>query len=229
MTEVQLPLLDWRPNPAHWATSNLHRFTATPMCSSLSARPRIMRRKAVWLDQGQEGACTGFGEEHVQALSPYPQPTSDTLAREVYYLARRHDEWEGEDYEGSSVNGAMRAARELGRVKAWKWARTVEEAAHGLSYHGAGEAGTWWHQGMVYPDVDGHVHPTGPEVGGHAYALAGFEWAHNPRVGRMMRRYWIDNSWGSSWGRDGGAWIWEDELGTLLGRQGELAFPTKAR
>lgn len=219
MTTV--PVLDWRPNPD--PRSEAFRFANVPMCSSLTERPSIMRTKGVHLDQGREGACTGFGEEHVQALSPYPQATNNTLAQSVYHAARFLDEWEGEAYEGSSVNGAMRAAREMGRVKSWKWAKTGSEIRHGLSYHGAGEAGTWWYEGMFNTDPYGTVRPTGAKAGGHAYAIAGY------RIKADGRQYRIENSWGPSWGDNGGAWIWEDDLLSLIVDQGEIAFPTKVR
>ena len=67
------------------------------------------------LDQGGEGACTGFGlaavinyllfRQFVHAKAP-PSPTVST--RMIYHLARKYDEWPGEDYEGSSCRGAMK-------------------------------------------------------------------------------------------------------------------------
>lgn len=66
------------------------------------------------LDQGKEGACTGFGlgavvnyllwrkewetEVTVKRVSP----------RMLYHMARVYDKWPGEDYEGSSCRGAMK-------------------------------------------------------------------------------------------------------------------------
>ncbi|UVJ46418.1 peptidase C1 [Pseudomonas sp. LS1212] len=65
------------------------------------------------LDQGREGACTGFGLACVvnylrwrknglgnglEAVSP----------RMLYNFARRYDEYAGEDYEGSSCRGALK-------------------------------------------------------------------------------------------------------------------------
>lgn len=76
------------------------------------------------LDQGQEGACTGFGLAATinyllwrQALydgegsSPgdagsWPPMVSERM---LYHLARFYDEWPGEDYEGSSCRGAVKA------------------------------------------------------------------------------------------------------------------------
>lgn len=213
--------LDWRP---HWdPRSNAFRFATVPMCASLRERRVIMRKKSVHLDQGREGACTGFGLAHVLNESPRSQPVNVGLARDLYYEARRQDEWEGESYEGSSVNGVMKAGRLFGYVKSWLWATTVAEARHGLSYHGAGEAGTWWWSGMSDVDDDGFIHPTGTKEGGHAYAVAGYGFLNG------SRRLWIENSWGQGWGVNGGAWIWEFDFMALLADGGELAFPSKVR
>lgn len=214
-------VLDWRPNPRHWLTSTPFRFSQIPMCAKTGTRTRIRRTKTQWLDQGREGACTGFGAEHARALSPKSRPTNNDLARLVYYNARKEDEWPGEDYEGSSVNGAMRAERSMGLIKSWMWARTVNEAKHGVSYHAAGEGGFWWWTGMFDTDSDGFIHVTGYKEGGHALAYAGYE----PWNGTVRHR--LENSWGSSWGDNGGCWITEFDLMQLLNDDGELAFPQK--
>lgn len=68
------------------------------------------------LDQGLEGACTGFGlacainylfwVRHLgTAMSA---PFSRVSPRMLYELARRYDEWQGENYEGSSCRGALK-------------------------------------------------------------------------------------------------------------------------
>jgi hypothetical protein len=68
------------------------------------------------LDQGREGACTGFGLacvvnhlfwlRHLGAQTAAPfEPVSPRM---LYELARRYDEWQGDSYEGSSCRGALR-------------------------------------------------------------------------------------------------------------------------
>ena len=65
------------------------------------------------LDQGQEGACTGFGLAAVinyllWVRSGYKMTAADKVSeRMIYHLARFYDEWPGEDYEGSSCRGAL--------------------------------------------------------------------------------------------------------------------------
>ena len=69
------------------------------------------------LDQGQEGACTGFGlaacvnylhwERWQRGGCQGPRPAG-VSTRMLYHMARLYDEWPGEDYDGSSCRGAMK-------------------------------------------------------------------------------------------------------------------------
>lgn len=67
------------------------------------------------LDQGREGACTGFGLSCVVNYlrwikAGHPKDTFVSVSpRMLYTLARRYDEYEGENYEGSSCRGAIKA------------------------------------------------------------------------------------------------------------------------
>ncbi|HEY2981199.1 MAG TPA: hypothetical protein VGJ22_08465, partial [Anaerolineales bacterium] len=70
--------------------------------------PLYVRSKLI-LDQGEDGACTGFGLACVvNYLLWIRQPPSrarkfeQASPRMLYHLARFYDEWQGEDYEGSS-------------------------------------------------------------------------------------------------------------------------------
>jgi hypothetical protein len=68
------------------------------------------------LDQGFEGACTGFGLACVINYLFFVRSLQDGAAgpigkvspRMLYELARRYDEWPGERYEGSSCRGALK-------------------------------------------------------------------------------------------------------------------------
>ncbi len=61
------------------------------------------------LDQGNEGACTGFA---LAAVINYLLKARNierfVSPRMLYEMARRYDEWPGENYEGSSARGAMK-------------------------------------------------------------------------------------------------------------------------
>lgn len=64
------------------------------------------------LDQGTEGACTGFGlatvANYLLRKRKVVPDTTSVSPRMFYEIARRYDEWVGEDYEGSSARGAMK-------------------------------------------------------------------------------------------------------------------------
>jgi hypothetical protein len=68
------------------------------------------------LDQGQEGACTGFGLAAVINLLNQKRNKSPFRAsmRMLYEMAQKHDEWPGEDYAGSSCRGAIRGWKNMG-------------------------------------------------------------------------------------------------------------------
>ena len=61
------------------------------------------------LDQGSEGACTGFALAAVINFHLAARKVERRVSPQmIYSLARRYDEWPGEDYEGSSARGAMK-------------------------------------------------------------------------------------------------------------------------
>lgn len=77
------------------------------------------------LDQGQEGACTGFGLATVanylllrRRVLPDPTPVSPRM---FYENAKRYDEWPGEDYSGSSARGAMKGWHKHGVCAEENW------------------------------------------------------------------------------------------------------------
>ena len=79
-----------------------------PTLSSLPPQVVSIGEVPSILDQGQEGACTGFG---LAAVINY-QLAKRRVKRQVsprmlYEMARKYDEWPGENYEGSSARGAM--------------------------------------------------------------------------------------------------------------------------
>jgi hypothetical protein len=82
------------------------------------AFPRYASDKMV-LDQGMEGACTGFGLAAVVNYLRWSRtrlakggtrktPPPKVSPRMLYHLARFYDEWPGEDYDGSSCRGALK-------------------------------------------------------------------------------------------------------------------------
>jgi hypothetical protein len=91
-------------------------------------------RDDVILDQGTEGACTGFGlacvvnylfwTRHRAAASK--APFDRVSARMLYELAKRYDEWRGEDYEGSSCRGALKGWHKHGVCAETLWPYSLD-------------------------------------------------------------------------------------------------------
>lgn len=91
----------------------------------IQLRPRIDNRSSVpeILDQGREGARTGFGLAAVINLlsALIPERSFSASPRMLYEMARKHDEWPGEQYSGSSCRGAIRGWRNMGVCSAEAW------------------------------------------------------------------------------------------------------------
>lgn len=81
------------------------------------------------LDQGTEGACTGFGlacvVNYLFFVRAVESKSTGAFApvspRMLYELARRYDEWRGEDYEGSSCRGALKGWHKHGVCSEKLW------------------------------------------------------------------------------------------------------------
>jgi len=74
------------------------------------------------LDQGTEGACTGFALAAVINYLLHQREIKRRISpRMLYELARRYDEWPGEDYSGSSARGAMKGWERHGVCTRKRW------------------------------------------------------------------------------------------------------------
>lgn len=85
------------------------------------------------LDQGREGACTGFGLACVVNYLRWrktglPKSLDSVSPRMLYDFARRYDEYAGEDYEGSSCRGALKGWHKHGVCLEPDWPYSASEA-----------------------------------------------------------------------------------------------------
>ncbi len=164
------------------------------------------------LDQGQEGACVGFGVSHELAGWPAPvRGIDDAFAQEIYREAQKIDPWPGEEYSGTSVLAGVKIAQQRGYFGTYRWCFSVEDILRALAHEGPVVVGTVWKDGMYQPDSSGLIRPGGGEVvGGHCYLIRGF--ALDPSRGNWPvslkePTFRIRNSWGGDWGRAGDAFI----------------------
>lgn len=175
---------------------------------------------SVWLDQGSEGACTGFACGHHRAARPRPGVISNDGARAIYHRARQLDDLPGEDYEGTSVLAAIKASTEFGYIRTYRWAFSLEDLARAVGYAGPAILGINWLAGMAQTGAGGYVHATGDVIGGHAILCRG--------VNVNSRYFRLRNSWSTGWGVSGDCLISFDDMEKLLHDDGEAAIPTKA-
>lgn len=103
---------------------------------ALELLPRYLADEMI-LDQRKEGACTGFGLAAVinflfwkranlnpdGTMAGESGPTPRVSPGMLYHLARMYDEWDGEDYEGSSCRGAMKGWHRHGVCEDTLWSR----------------------------------------------------------------------------------------------------------
>jgi hypothetical protein len=196
-------------------------FPVTALRTEYSMNPRSYTwRCDKTLDQGPDGACTGFAVSHEAAARPkvIDNVTYD-IAMNVYHRAQQLDPWPGEDYEGSSVLAAMKAGVEHGWYSEYRWAFGEGDLAWAVGHCGPAVLGIPWYTGMFTPDSDGFIAPTGHVAGGHALICNGYSYT--------KRIYRLHNSWGPNWGLGGYAFIKADDLAKLLAERGEACIPTK--
>lgn len=178
------------------------------------------------LDQGQEGACVGFGVTNELRFNPVPVPNLDAhfAHNVIYWGAQRIDQWPGGSYpgatpiyEGTSVLAGIKMAAKLGYYHEYRWAFGEADLALALSYQGPAVLGLTWFNDMFNPDASGFLIPTGGVAGGHCILCIGI----NAEDGY----YTVYNSWGPTWGQGGTARIHRDAMATLLANQGEACIP----
>jgi hypothetical protein len=162
------------------------------------------------LNQGNLGACTGNAIAGLLATEPNNRDgvkddikVTEALAKKIYSLATKLDDIHGEwptDDTGSTGLDALRAAKQLGYIAAYKSCKNAAEALSVLAHVGPIAVGTNWLSGMDTPKgKNALLSAKGKNEGGHEYAVIGID----------VENEWVEmiNSWGSSWGLKGRARI----------------------
>jgi hypothetical protein len=149
--------------------------------------PRVEKRKPIsneWkfahgheliMDQGEEGACVGFGLGYELALDPAPCPEmNNTFARRIYFAAQQRDKRPGgaypgakPHYEGTDLRSGLKVLCDAGACDTYERAYNVETTILGIGYNGPAVFGMMWTEGMSNPDAHGFIRPTGRQIGGH--------------------------------------------------------------
>jgi len=99
-------------------------------------------------------------------------------AHKIYHTASELDEFEGDwppDDTGSSGLASAKAAQQLGIGGEYLHVfGGADEVVQLIQQNHVVSVGTWWYDDMFYPDGQGVIQPTGPQVGGHQYAARGY-------------------------------------------------------
>jgi hypothetical protein len=217
-TVVNGRVLDWE---RRFSPKSLDYKVSTT--TSILTKRNVSYKRKLWLDQGREGACTGFGFSHALAhgfRAPKKYVIDNEFAKKRYYRARQCDEYAGENYEGSSVLGAMEAGKADELIKAYYWCTTMAELDFAISWMGPVDIGVDWYGDMFTVDKNGFIHVSGNLEGGHSLEIG----ARNE-----ARGYRLDNSWGFDWGEEGSCWISFEDMEKLLHSRGEFAVMRKFR
>lgn len=173
------------------------------------------------LDQGEEGACTGFGlAASINTLLRMRdgRAASEVSPHMLYAMAKRYDQWPGEQYDGSSARGAMKGWHKHGVCLAAHWRAGEQQYLTGKALDSArlhplgvyfrvlpkridlhtalAEVGVLFvsagtHRG--WDELDDGCIPFDPGFecdGGHAFAVVGY----------TEQGLLVQNSWGRDWG-----------------------------
>ncbi len=184
------------------------------------------------LDQGKEGACTGFGLAAViNMLNQKRDSDIRVSARMLYNMAKKFDRWPGEAYSGSSCRGAIQGWKSMGVCSDELWPYRSEDRSH-LTIERAKNArnntvGAYYRLQHNIADFHAALNETGV-IYVSANVHSGW-WPRNVRGGRIHFRdqpqgghafavvgynetgFLVQNSWGPGWGKNGLAlWSYED-------------------
>lgn len=195
--------------------------------------PTVTRRSIQWafprhfpLNQGEEGACVGFGWCAELATAPIMYMTSNDYAFQYYKAARSHDRAMGNNWpEGASVLAGAKVAQKSGMVSEYRWAFGLDDVVNTLIQKGPVVLGVNWYESMYETDVNAQVVLAGDVVGGHCITAIGY---HRNKAGIGECVAWL-NSWGPAYGRRGVGYVRLADLDRLLDEGGEACIATDIR
>jgi hypothetical protein len=189
------------------------------------------------LDQGTEGACTGFGLAtvvHYLLRTRKVVPDKDQVSpRMLYDMARRYDEWPGESYEGSSARGGMKGWHKHGvcSLRHWKYVGKQEARLFTDRFRDALRRPLGAYFRVNHKDIIA-MHAAISEVGVlYATSQVHEGWDQVDKTGLVAwdsdtkilgghafaivaydeRGFWVQNSWGKDWGHQGFCQITYDD------------------
>lgn len=211
-------------------------------------------RRIPVLDQGSTGSCTGQAGIGCLATEPFWSTLATVQAGAPWVGGSLTEHRMTHFYDQLAVGGKRYTFDEAGALRLYSDAETIDgdgpfppndNGSTGLSVakalKTAGEisgyqhtftltdallalgktpviTGVSWYEDMFQPDADGRVHITGALAGGHEFVV--------DEIDVEIERVWFTNSWGTSWGVNGRAYLTFDDWGRLLADQGDVTVFT---
>lgn len=181
------------------------------------------------LDQGSLGSCTGNAAEGALGTAPFFEalpgwfadvswPAAEQQAVWLYSAATRLDDYAGEyppEDTGSDGLSVAKAAQRAGLISGYRHATSLAAALTALQ-DGPVLTGVPWYSTFDEPAADGTV-----SIGRHASVRGGHEFVVD-ELDVPNKRVGFTNSWGTSWGVDGRAYMSWDTWERLLGEDGDV-------
>jgi len=200
-------------------------YDAAELVTSVPLKTAMHQRLCDPWDQGQIGSCTANAALGCLMTEPFHRGWAFTEqdAVELYKQETRLDNRQipgvyPPDDTGSTGLWSMKALKRAGYISSYRWAFSLNTTLKLLTL-GPVSVGTVWLNSMFNTDPDGFIHVdyTSGVAGGHQYQLIGHD------LEREAVR--VCNSWGTSWGEGGYAWLAVDDLRWLLKQRGDVVVP----
>jgi hypothetical protein len=174
------------------------------------------------LNQGNEGACVGFGWTAWENAKPrgFRVQQGYDYAFDWYKKAQGIDPWPGDDYSGTTVRAGARIGVQRELLGTYLWGSGKDDIDAWLLTKGPIVVGSTWFRSMdsVGPLGWVKVDPSSGKRGGHCYLL----------LGRRSGNYVFQNSWGAGYADDGLFYMNTENFIKLLS-WGDAEFCTAAQ
>jgi hypothetical protein len=206
------------------------------MAGQMQSRPRSLNKirtqapqRGPTLDQGPTSMCVefsaatalgalpiGYGrtpEKVLSAVQVHVKESANDGWPDLYSWAQDHDEWPGNNYDGTSVRAGQQYLRLIGKSSGFVFAQDLAEAKDYIKRVGSAPIilGIDWLEKMDEPElIKGSYYLTaeGPVVGGHAICCLWFD--------RIKKAWKLQNTWGEEWGDKGIVYLPDDQFDYLV-------------
>jgi hypothetical protein len=190
----------------------------------------LWTRQVPIFDQGQLGSCEGNAEAGCIGTSPiwdalqgqpHP-PVNEDLAVNLYSAATHLDPFNGEyppDDTGTDSTSVNKVAKSKALIGGYLNAASVNQLVAALQ-HGPVNCAYGWYSSFDDPPSSGVI-----TIGSQAYVRGGHALCFRG-VDVDKQQFLFDNSWSTSWGVNGSAYIGYATMDRLFNEGGEAVAPT---